>query len=485
MVASVVPVEPFDLVVFGATGDLARRKLLPALYHRLQDGQLPSEARIIATARSDLDTDAYRKLAAEALKEFVGSQALQKQSLDRLLSIIDYVRMDASKEEGWSRLAEALPIGSRRPRVYYLSVAPRFFGEIARGLRDAGLAGGDARIVVEKPLGHDLDSARDLNRNLVACFDEQHVYRIDHYLGKETVQNLMALRFGNALLEPLWNAQHIDHVQITVAESVGIGGRGRYYDDVGAMRDMVQNHLLQLMCLIAMEPPARFEPDAVRDEKLKVLRSLAPLSDPEAIVRGQYARTNGSASYLDDVECDASNTETFVALKAEVANWRWSGVPFYLRTGKRLRARVSEIAISFRAPPYSIFAPASGRPVPNVLVIRLQPDEGITLQMTIKDPGPGGMRLAPAILDMSFADTMGSSLRMPDAYERLVMDVIRGDQTLFMRGDEVEAAWAWIDPMIAEFGSQPPALYDAGSSGPEDAMLLIHRDRRRWQEIAT
>lgn len=484
MVASVIPVDPFDLVVFGATGDLARRKLLPALYHRLHDGQMPPEARIIGAARSDLSRDDYRNMATSSLDEFVGAEALDPETRSRFLETIDYVQLDATSNEGWSALVDALPDDTGRPRAFYLSVAPRFFGSIAGQLNDAGLAGNDARIVVEKPLGHDLDSARVLNRELTQCFDERNVYRIDHYLGKETVQNLMALRFANALFEPLWNAHHVDHVQITVAESVGIGGRGRYYDGVGAMRDMVQNHLLQLLCLIAMEPPAHFEPDSVRDEKLKVLRSLAPLSDPQAIVRGQYAASNGTASYLEDAECEKSDTESFVALKAEVANWRWTGVPFYLRTGKRLRARVSEIAVTFRRPPHSIFPGASGEAGRNVLAIRLQPDEGITLQMTIKEPGPGGMRLAPAVLDMTFAETLGSSLRMPDAYERLVMDVIRGDQTLFMRGDEVEAAWNWIDPMIDGLGSGAPALYDAGSSGPDDAMLLIHRDGRRWREIA-
>ena len=483
MVASIVPVEPFDLVVFGGTGDLARRKLLPALYHRLRDSQMPPEAKIFGAARSDLDGDGYRNMAREALTEFVEPENLDAEAVETFLSTIDYVRLDANQKGDWDRLAQVLPPNLNRPRAYYLSVAPRFFGEIANGLRNAGLASGDARIVVEKPLGHDLASARALNSELSACFDEHHVYRIDHYLGKETVQNLMALRFGNALLEPLWNARHIDHVQITVAESVGVGGRGPYYNGVGAMRDMVQNHLLQLLCLIAMEPPSHFEPDAVRDEKLKVLRSLAPLDDPEGIVRGQYAASNGTASYLQDAQRESSTTESFVAMKAEVSNWRWAGVPFYMRTGKRMRGRVSEIAVTFREPPHSIFSAASGQPAPNVLAIRLQPDEGITLQMTIKDLGPGGMRLAPAVLDMSFAETLGSTMRVPDAYERLVMDVIRGDQTLFMRGDEVESAWAWIDPIMEQFGSIAPALYDAGSSGPDDAMLLIHRDGRRWREI--
>ena len=485
MVSSIVPVEAFDLVVFGATGDLARRKLLPALYHRWRDGQIPSNSRIIAAARSDLRRADYQTIAANALAEFIGDNEIDSETRATFLSMIDYVKVDATADIGWDNLVAALPDAPPRPRAFYLSVAPQFFGAIATRLHSAGLTKGNARIVVEKPLGRDLASAVALNKELAACFDEQQIYRIDHYLGKETVQNLMALRFGNALFEPLWNARHIDHVQITVAESVGITGRGRYYDGVGATRDMVQNHLLQLLCLIAMEPPAHFEPDAVRDEKLKVLRSLAPIADPQSVVRGQYAGSGSVESYLEEAENPDSRTESFTALKAEVANWRWAGVPFFLRTGKRLKARMSEIAVTFSAAPHSIFPSGSGEPTQNVLAIRLQPDEGITLNMTIKEPGPGGMRLAPAELDMTFAETLGDRVRMPDAYERLVMDVIRGDQTLFMRGDEVEAAWRWIDPIINTFGGNKPHRYDPGSSGPDDAMLLIHRDGRRWREIAT
>lgn len=487
MVARVVPVDPFDLVVFGATGDLARRKLIPALYHRLHDGQMPDGARIIGAARGEMDTDGYRRMAEAALDEFVGADALDVDTRHRFLSTIDYVPLDVTANDGWDKLGDTLPEMNGRLRAFYLSVAPRFFGSIAENVHAHGLSRSDSRIVIEKPLGHDLASAKALNGCFAGHFDEHQIYRIDHYLGKETVQNLMALRFANALFEPLWNAHHIDHVQITVAESVGVEGRGPYYDGVGAMRDMVQNHLLQLLCLIAMEPPARFEPDAVRDEKLKVLRALAPITDPDAVVRGQYSQSPGIASYLADAQAEASNTESFVALKTEVANWRWSGVPFYLRTGKRLRARTSEVAVTFKPTPHSIFPAASGRATPNVLALRLQPDEGITLGMTVKDPGPGGMRLAPADLDMTFADTLGASnLRMPDAYERLVMDVIRGDQTLFMRGDEVEAAWAWVDQITSgwEERGDKPAPYDPGSSGPDDALMLMHRDGRRWRELA-
>jgi glucose-6-phosphate 1-dehydrogenase len=485
MVARVVPVDPFDLVVFGATGDLARRKLIPALYHRLRAGQMPEGARVIGAARSAMDADGFRRLAEEALAEFVPAAERDAATTDRFLRALDYVAVDATGEDGWSELRAHLPEDAARPRAFYLSVAPKLFGPIAGRIAREKLGGEGARIVVEKPLGRDLTSASALNRQLAAAFDEGHIYRIDHYLGKETVQNLMALRFANALFEPLWNARHVDHVQITVAETVGVGGRGAYYDGVGAMRDMVQNHLLQLLCLTAMEPPARFNPDMVRDEKLKVLRALGPVDARAQTVRGQY-RGGAHPGYLQDAGDPDSRTESYVAIKAHVENWRWSGVPFYLRTGKRLRARMSEIAVIFKDAPHSIFPGDDGRERPNVLAIRLQPDEGITLGMTIKDPGPGGMRLTGAQLDMTFADKLGEQLRMPDAYERLVMDVIRGDQTLFMRGDEVEAAWAWVDPIIEawENGGETPRPYDAGSSGPEDALMLMHRDGRRWREIA-
>jgi glucose-6-phosphate 1-dehydrogenase len=485
MVARVVPVDPFDLVVFGATGDLARRKLIPALYHRMRAGQAPEGARVIGAARSDLGAEGFRGLAQEALAEFVPTGELEPETVARFLMALDYVRVDADEDDGWRALGALLPEDGARPRAFYLSVAPKLFGPIAHRIAEQGLGGPGARIVVEKPLGRDLASARALNRQLAEAFAESQIYRIDHYLGKETVQNLMALRFANALFEPLWNARHVDHVQITVAESVGVQGRGAYYDGVGAVRDMVQNHLLQLLCLTAMEPPARFQPDMVRDEKLKVLRALAPLDPRAQAVRGQYRGANGGEGYLDDAGNPDSRTESYVALKAHVENWRWSGVPFYLRTGKRLRTRMSEIAVVFKEAPHSLFPADRDRDRPNVLAIRLQPDEGITLGMTIKDPGPGGMRLTDAELDMTFADKLGPELRMPDAYERLVMDVIRGDQTLFMRGDEVEAAWAWVDPIVAawEDGGDRPHPYDAGSSGPEDALMLMHRDGRRWREL--
>jgi glucose-6-phosphate 1-dehydrogenase len=482
MVSRVIPVDPFDLVIFGATGDLARRKILPGLYRRFWAGQMPPEARVIGAARSDMTEAAFRDLARAAIEDYVGARKRDAETIAAFLDRLSYVAVDATGEAGWTDLAAAL-----RPDVvpaFYFSVGPALFGPIAERLHAHRMVRPESRVVVEKPFGHDLSSAQELNAVLAASFEEHQIYRIDHYLGKETVQNLMAVRFANVLFEPLWNAQYVDHVQITVAESVGVEGRGGYYDKSGAMRDMVQNHLMQLLCLIAMEPPSRFEPDSVRDEKLKVIRALDPVS-PGDIVRGQYRAGPEGGSYLDAAGDRGSRTESFVALKVHVSNWRWAGTPFYLRTGKRLRARVSEIAVVFKDPPHFIFDDHENRRG-NVLSIRLQPDEGMTMRVTIKEPGPGGMRLVEVPLDMSFAEALGEDAAdMPDAYERLIMDVIRGNQTLFMRGDEVEAAWAWTDPVIAGWAARGdrPKPYDQGSSGPEDALMLMHRDGRRWREI--
>jgi glucose-6-phosphate 1-dehydrogenase len=480
MVSRVIPVEPFDLVVFGATGDLSRRKILPGLYRRFLAGQVPSDSRIIGAARSQMSAGEFRNFAKVAITEFVSPEKLDSTALGGFLDRLAYVPIDATGNDGWQELHALMRAGVTR--AFYFSVAPSLFGALAERLNSWGITDATARVVVEKPFGKDLASARALNATLAQHFAETQVYRIDHYLGKETVQNLMAVRFANILFEPLWNAQYVDHVQITVAETVGVGGRGGYYDKSGAMRDMVQNHMMQLLCLIAMEPPYHFDPDAVRDEKLKVIRALDPVR-PEDIVRGQYLPGRDQPGYLEDAENPDSRTESFIALKCHISNWRWKGTPFYLRTGKRMRARVSEIAVTFKETPHSIFDHAPGWRE-NQLVIRLQPDEGMNLKVMIKEPGPGGMRLVQVPLDMSFAEALGEDgTDMPDAYERLIMDVIRGNQTLFMRGDEVEAAWAWTDPIIAGFGATRPDPYDTGSTGPEDALMLMHRDGRRWRDI--
>ncbi len=486
MVSRVIPVQNFDLVIFGGTGDLARRKILPSLFKRFIDKQVPDEARIIGAARSDLDAAAYRKFVSEAVQDYAQPGRAGAKALKDFLERVFYIKVDAKGTEGWSELAATI-----RPDVvqaFYFSVGPSLFGALAKRLKKHKIATKDARIVVEKPFGHDLATARDLNATLAKHFEEHCIYRIDHYLGKETVQNLMAVRFGNMLFEPLWNAQYVDHVQITVAETIGVDGRGAYYDNSGAMRDMVQNHLMQLLCLTAMEPPSKFGPDAVRDEKLKVIRALDQVH-PDDMVRGQYKAGADTASYLEDAENPDSLTESFIALRLHISNWRWNGTPFYLRTGKRLKARMSEIVIQFKEPPHSIFETAPGQDTSqgaNELSIRLQPDEGMDLKVTIKEPGPGGMRLVDVPLDMTFAEALGDkAVGVADAYERLIMDVIRGDQTLFMRGDEVEAAWAWTDPIIEAWTSREdrPHSYESGSTGPEEALILLHRDGRRWRDL--
>jgi len=490
MTTRIIPVTPFDYVVFGGSGDLACRKLLPALFHRFADGQFDESSRILAVSRSGMTREAYRAMAAEAIGEHGSPGDHDGEVLSRFLGCLDHIHLDVTDAAGWAALANRLDRDETRIRAFYLAVAPDLFGPICEGLGEAGLATANSRVVLEKPLGYDLASAEAINEAVGRVFAERQIYRIDHYLGKETVQNLMALRFANALFEPLWNSAHIDHVQITVAEEIGVEGRADYYEASGALRDMVQNHLLQLLCLVALEPPAAFTADEVRDEKLKILKALKPITGDAAAdltVRGQYRGVSAGGAdipgYADELG-RASGTETFVAIKAEVENWRWAGVPFYLRTGKRMARRASEIVIEFRSIPHSIFGPEAGRILVNQLVLRLQPDEGVKLFLMIKDPGPGGMRLRQVPLNLSFAETFET--RPPDAYERLLLDVVRGNQTLFMRRDEVAAAWAWIDPIRASWDASgtAPHGYRAGTWGPSAAIALIERDRRTWHEEA-
>ena len=488
MSSQIIPVEPFDYVVFGGTGDLAERKLLPALYHRQLAGQLTEPTRIIGASRTPMTQEEYCHFAKNALKEHLKPGEWADDEVAKFCARIHYVSVDAKSPEGWDKLKTLLDEGKDLVRAFYLAVSPSLFGDIADKIRDFQLITQSTRIVVEKPIGRDLASADILNDTIGKVFKEEQIFRIDHYLGKETVQNLMALRFANALYEPLWNSAHIDHVQITVAESVGLEGRVSYYDKAGALRDMVQNHILQLLCLVAMEAPNSMDAESVRDEKLKVLRSLKPITPANVeklTVRGQYkagASAGGPVKgYAEELE-GPSDTETFVGIKAEIANWRWAGVPFYLRTGKRLASRVSEIVVSFKPIPHSIFDDAAGRIEANQLVIRLQPDEGVKQWLMIKDPGPGGMRLRHVSLDMSFAQAF--DVRNADAYERLLMDVIRSNQTLFMRRDEVEAAWRWVDPILTswEETGQKTQGYTAGTWGPSQAIALIERDGRTWHE---
>ena len=490
MSSRIIPVPPFDYVVFGATGDLAKRKLIPALYYRFKDGQFDEKSRIIGVSRSPLSDADFQKAARDSITEFVEKEYQDKKTIDRFVSIFSYVANDVTDEAHWADLSAKLREDPKIIRAFYLAVAPNLFGPICEYLSKRGYYRRDARVVLEKPLGHDLASSEAINNEVASIFEEDQVYRIDHYLGKETVQNLLALRFANKLFEPIWNSANIDHVQITVSESVGAGTRG-YYDESGALRDMIQNHIAQLLCLVAMEPPASDDANALRDEKLKVLRSLKPIAGSDVArytVRGQYrgvtSETTSVKGYQDELpeEKKGSRTETFVALKAEIENWRWAGVPFYLRTGKRMANRVSEIVIQFRNIPHSMFDHAEGAPKANKLVLRLQPDEGVKLFLMIKDPGPGGMRLREVPLNLSFAQAFHE--RTPEAYERLLLDVIRGSQTLFMRRDELEAAWKWVDPIREAWdaSSDAPQPYTAGTWGPTGSIALIERDGRTWHE---
>lgn len=489
MASRMTPLPPFDCIVFGGTGDLAVRKIFPALFQRHRIGQFADPVRIIALSRTMKTQSSYRKFVEDAIKTYVAKDEIDLEKLKTFLASIHYLKVDASSDQGWPALKTLIEHAPATIRVFYLAVNPTLFPNIVNYLATYQLVTSATRIIVEKPIGHDLESAETLNDALGRVFDESQIFRIDHYLGKETVQNLMALRFANTLYEPIWNSNHIDHVQITVAEAVGVEGRTDYYDHAGALRDMVQNHMLQLLCLVAMEPPYSNTANAVRDEKLKVLRALAPIDSMNLAlntVRGQYqagALADGPVpSYLDDLKKTRSSTETFVALKIAVENWRWAGTPFYLRTGKRLPMRVSEIVVTFKPVPHNIFDGDTGEIFANRLVMRLQPDEGVTQWLMVKDPVLGGMRLRQIPLDMTFADTFSG--RHIDAYERLLTDAIRGNQTLFMRRDEVQAAWRWIDPILEGWKTtkQPINGYTAGTWGPSRAVGMIERDGRTWYD---
>ncbi|RCL02721.1 MAG: glucose-6-phosphate 1-dehydrogenase [Candidatus Tokpelaia sp. JSC188] len=487
MTGKIIPVPPFDCIVFGGAGDLAERKLIPALYHRQCTGQLSESSRIIGVSRSPMSDIEYCDFAVQAIKTHVNKEDVSATQLRQFLSRLSYLSVDATSNVGWDKLKQKVENESAKVRAFYLALGPALFGDIAVRLGANGLVTSDTRIIVEKPVGNNLRTAQALNDRLGKVFSENQIFRIDHYLGKETVQNLMALRFANVLYEPLWNSDHIDNVQITVSESVGLEDRAGYYDHAGALRDMVQNHLLQLLCLVAMEPPAMLDANAVRDEKLKILHSLAPINAGnvgKCTIRGQYlagtVADKSVKSYLEDLGKEKSNTETFVALKIDIANWRWAGTPFYLRTGKRMTKRVSEITVTFKSVPHSIFDKSAGEITANRLVIRLQPNEGVSQWLMIKDPGPGTTRLQHVSLDMNFSNAFAG--RNPDAYERLLMDVMRGDQTLFMRRDEVDAAWQWIDPIHQgwEKIGQTVDGYKAGTWGPLRSIAMIERDSRTW-----
>ncbi|MBK8373606.1 glucose-6-phosphate dehydrogenase [Sphingorhabdus sp.] len=472
------------LLLFGATGDLAQRMLLPSLCALSADGLVAPDLCIIGTARTEHDDISYRNFAAEALEKFLPEE--RKASVPDFLKRLHYQPLDASKPEGFAALAER--VGKVVDGLaIFLSTAPSLFEPTIAGLQQSGLAGEKSRIGLEKPLGTDLETSRHINDAVAAAFPEDRIFRIDHYLGKETVQNLLALRFGNILFEPVWNAAHIDHVQITVAETVGLEGRAGFYEGAGALRDMVQNHMLQLLALVAMEPPSNYDPTSIRDEKVKVLRSLRPLG-PGDSVTGQYREgaigSQPVPGYDEELGRD-SDTETFVALKAHIDNWRWNGVPFLLRTGKRLPERKTEIMIQFKAIPHSIFAGQGAKTEPNKLIIGIQPRENVGLSVMAKIPGldRGGVRLREVPLDISMPDAFaGPQKRI--AYERLLLDLIEGNQTLFVRRDEVEAQWEWIDAIRAGWAENAikPRTYTAGSWGPAAAIALAERDGFSWHE---
>ena len=472
------------LLIFGATGDLAKRMLLPSLCALDAEGLLDPRIQIVGTARSEMDDQGFRNFAREALEQFMPAD--RRGGMATFLNRLSYQALDASQTEGFDGLAAKVGTPAEGLAIF-LSTAPSLFEPTIRGLVSSGLAGEKTRIGLEKPLGTDLASSKIINDAVATAFPEDRIFRIDHYLGKETVQNLLALRFANALFEPLWNATHIEHVQITVAETVGLESRVAYYDDSGAMRDMVQNHILQLLALVAMEPPTRYEATAVRDEKVKVLRSLRGVG-PEESVTGQYRAgtiANAGVPGYDEELGKDSQTETFVAIKAHIDNWRWKGVPFYLRTGKRMARRTTEIVVQFKPVPHSIFSGRGARTVPNRLVIGIQPSENIQLTLMAKVPGLDreGLRLRPVPLDIAMPGAFSGPQRRI-AYERLLLDLVEGDQTLFVRRDEVEAQWQWIDAIRAswlEHGLEP-RTYTAGSWGPSAAIALAERDGATWHE---
>ncbi|KZX60461.1 glucose-6-phosphate dehydrogenase [Halioglobus sp. HI00S01] len=482
--------QKVDLVIFGGTGDLSTRKLLPALYQLQRHNLADRLDRIIATGRGEMDSASFIEEARNNLQTFLPDGTWDDAQWSAFSDRLEYVKVDADNAGDYTRLAELLAAGSAPGALYYLATLPSLYGEICRQLDAAGIVDDASRVVLEKPLGHDLESCQEINEQVAQVFAEEATFRIDHYLGKETVQNLLALRFGNQLFHPMWNNTFVSSVQITVAEEIGVAGRGSYYADTGALRDMVQNHLLQVLSLVAMEPPATLKATDIRDEKMKVLRSLEPITSANVkarTVRGRYAAgaVGGEAvkGFLEeDAFADADDTETFVALKANINNWRWAGVPFYLRTGKRLSRRYSEIVIEYRRQSFSLFA-NDPQELTNKLVIHLQPEESISLHTVNKKPGlTSKLKLQP--VELHLTDESQNKGDSYDAYERLLLDAIHGDQTLFMRRDEVETAWRWIDSIIEawEENSTPIKSYNAGTMGPTASTALMAVDGGSWHE---
>ncbi len=478
-----------DIIIFGGHGDLAFRKLMPSLYHLCNDGYLNHKSRIITVSRSDMSRDEHIALVEKKLEEFLEKGQFDKAKFENFKTQLEVVQVDFADDESYQNLKDILAEYTERERVNYLSTSPSFFGSICKSLDQWGLISKQSRVVLEKPIGRDLKSSQAINVEVLKYFKESQIYRIDHYLGKDTVQNILALRFSNMLFAPIWNAQYIDHIQITVAESVGLEGRWDYYNEFGAMRDMMQNHLMQLLCLVAMEPPCSLDADSVRDEKVKVLRSLRPLTPADIeqkTVRAQYVKgmSDGESvpGYKEGEGVAESTTETYAAIRVDIDNWRWNGVPFYIRSGKRLSQRNSEIIIQFKSVPYSIFANKGKCISQNRLVISLQPNESIKLKLMNKIPGlTEQMRLQEVDLELNAPVDI---TRKVGAYERLLLDVVRSNPTLFMRLDEVEAAWKWADVILEGWAENmvPMKSYSAGSDGPSAAIALIERDGRSWHD---
>ena len=480
----------FDLVFFGGTGDLTWRKLMPALFQAFRHGKLPPGGRILSVARDEQSDDRYRAWLKERFQDVEGGKRPTDEEFSRFAELLHYRRMDLSQPEHYAGLKQWIDDRGADTAVLYLATSPHLFTQICQQLGAVGLNGPKVRVVLEKPLGHDLASAQEINHVVRSVFTETQAFRIDHYLGKPSVQNLMALRFGNALFEPLWRRESIANIQITLAESLGVGTRGDFYDRTGTLRDMVQNHALQLLSMVAMEPPSRYDADAIRDEKLKVLRSLKPFTDDSVardVVRGQYraGNTAGQAvvGYLDEIKVPAgSRCETFVALRTEVQNWRWAGVPFYLRTGKRLAARDAQIVVNFRPTPHSIFP---GLNQPNKLVIKLQPEDGLELHLLAAKGTGHSEALSAVSLDLDF-DKAFPETRV-GAYERLLLEAIAGRLNLFVRSDEQEQAWRWVEPVLHAWkrdndAGGGPRPYAAGTWGPAAASALVARDGFAWSE---
>ena len=476
--------ENFNLIVFGGTGDLALRKIFPALYHRFTDGQLICNYNIIAISRKKGMEAEFRKQLAHFIHESLDKKNPNQKELKDFTEKVSLIVTDDSTVKGYNNLKMVLGEYKNYQNIFYFSTPSSAFGPIAQALKDSGLVNSKSKVVLEKPLGHSLESSISINNEITKTFQEEQIYRIDHYLGKETVQNLMVLRFANNLFERAWNSENIASIQITVAESLGVEKRAGYYNQSGALLDMVQNHLLQLLCLVAMEPPFVLKANEVRNEKLKILRSLRLFNKKSILtqsVKGQYTRGNIEGnqvnSYLEDIAKYESKTETFVALKVFVDNWRWKNVPFYLRTGKRMKKRYSEIVINFKEVKHNLF-PSKEKINNNKLIIRLQPEERIELVQMTKIPGPGGYRYKPIALKLDYVDSFKE--RFPEAYERLIIDVIRGNQTLFMSQDELDAAWTWIESITNSWKNtnSKNILYEAGSWGPGDSVL---EEQESWE----